>query len=115
MEHRYKGSAAPSHFRFIIPFRGAAGRGAKKRGSLAQARASCSRFNHSQAKGNQWGAAAGDHRAHARRNFAAAKGQEFQAIVENTPDQIIRYDREFRPTYINPAAAGAGGLLTDTL
>ncbi|HET6256202.1 MAG TPA: MEDS domain-containing protein [Puia sp.] len=43
------------------------------------------------------------------------KGLEFQAIVENAPDPIIRYDREFRPTYINPAAIRAGTLLTDTL
>ena len=43
------------------------------------------------------------------------KGLEFQAMVENSPDPIIRYDREFRPTYLNPAALRAGVLLTDTL
>ncbi|HEX9509237.1 MAG TPA: MEDS domain-containing protein [Puia sp.] len=44
-----------------------------------------------------------------------AKGQEFRAIVEHTPDQIIRYDRELRPTYINPAVVKAGSLLTGIL
>jgi PAS domain S-box-containing protein len=43
------------------------------------------------------------------------KGLEFQAMVENSPDPIIRYDHEFRPTYINPAAIRAGARLTDAL
>jgi PAS domain S-box-containing protein len=34
-----------------------------------------------------------------------AKEQAFRAIVENAPDQIIRYDREFRRVYVNPAVA----------
>jgi len=44
-----------------------------------------------------------------------AKEQEFRAIVENAPDQIIRYDREFRRTYVNPAVARAYGLPAETL
>jgi PAS domain S-box-containing protein len=39
-----------------------------------------------------------------------AKEQEFRAIVENAPDHIIRYDREFRRVYVNPAVAKAYGL-----
>ncbi|MDB6094402.1 MAG: sensor signal transduction histidine kinase protein [Verrucomicrobia bacterium] len=30
--------------------------------------------------------------------------QEFRTVVENTPDQIIRYDRELRRIFVNPAA-----------
>jgi PAS domain S-box-containing protein len=44
-----------------------------------------------------------------------AREQEFQAIVENAPDQIIRYDREFCRTYVNPAAAKAYGLPAEAL
>ncbi|MFL5807459.1 MAG: MEDS domain-containing protein [Roseiflexaceae bacterium] len=44
-----------------------------------------------------------------------AKKQEFRAIVENAPDQIIRYDREFRRTYVNPAAAKAYDLPAEAL
>ena len=44
-----------------------------------------------------------------------AKEQEFRAIVENAPDQIIRYDREFRRTYVNPAVAEAYGLPAEAL
>ncbi|HMG73207.1 MAG TPA: PAS domain S-box protein [Pyrinomonadaceae bacterium] len=44
-----------------------------------------------------------------------AKEQEFRAIVENAPDQIIRYDREFRRTYVNPAVARAYGLPAEAL
>src|SRR5258706_8120510 len=44
-----------------------------------------------------------------------AKEQEFRAIVENAPDQIIRYDREFRRTYVNPAVAKAYGLPAEAL
>ena len=39
-----------------------------------------------------------------------ATEQQFRAIVENAPDQIIRYDREFRRIYVNPAVARAYGL-----
>jgi PAS domain S-box-containing protein len=44
-----------------------------------------------------------------------AKEQEFRAIVENAPDQIIRYDREFRRTYVNPAVAEAYGVQAEAL
>ena len=44
-----------------------------------------------------------------------AKEQEFRAIVENTPDQIIRYDRNFRRAYVNPAVAKAYGLPAEAL
>jgi len=44
-----------------------------------------------------------------------AKEQDFRVIVENTPDQIIRYDREFRRTYVNPAVAQAYGLPAEAL
>ena len=44
-----------------------------------------------------------------------AKEQEFRAIVENAPDQIIRYDREFRRAYVNPAVAKAYGLKAEAL
>ena len=39
-----------------------------------------------------------------------AREQEFRAFVENAPDQIIRYDKEFRRTYVNPAVIAAYGL-----
>ena len=39
-----------------------------------------------------------------------AREQEFRAFVENATDQIIRYDKEFRRTYVNPAATQAYGL-----
>src|SRR5258706_8067668 len=44
-----------------------------------------------------------------------AKEQQFRAIVENAPDQIIRYDREFRRTYVNPAVLKAYGLPAESL
>ena len=44
-----------------------------------------------------------------------AKEREFRAIVENAPDQIIRYDRVFRRTYVNPAVATAYGLPAEAL
>ena len=44
-----------------------------------------------------------------------AKEQEFRAIVENAPDQIIRYDRDFRRTYVNPAVARFYGLPAESL
>ncbi|MCU1267854.1 MAG: domain S-box-containing protein [Acidobacteria bacterium] len=44
-----------------------------------------------------------------------AKEQEFRAIVENAPDQIIRYDRKFRRIYVNPAVAKFHGKPADTL
>lgn len=36
--------------------------------------------------------------------------ESFRAFVENASDHIIRYDREFRRTYVNPAVANAYGL-----
>jgi PAS domain S-box-containing protein len=39
-----------------------------------------------------------------------AREQEFRAFVENATDQIIRYDKEFRRTYVNPAVTQAYGL-----
>jgi PAS domain S-box-containing protein len=39
-----------------------------------------------------------------------AREQEFRVIVENTPDHIIRYDRNFRRTYAYPAVAQTYGL-----
>lgn len=44
-----------------------------------------------------------------------AREQEFRTIVENTPDQIIRYNREFRRLYVNPAVARAYGLPAEAL
>jgi PAS domain S-box-containing protein len=44
-----------------------------------------------------------------------AKEQEFRAIVENAPDQIIRYDRDFRRVYVNPAVAKFYGLPAEAL
>jgi PAS domain S-box-containing protein len=44
-----------------------------------------------------------------------AKEQEFRAIVENAPDHIIRYDRNFRRSYVNPAVARAYGLPREAL
>ena len=44
-----------------------------------------------------------------------AKEQEFRAIVESAPDQIIRYDREFRRVYVNPAVAEAFGVPVEAL
>jgi PAS domain S-box-containing protein len=44
-----------------------------------------------------------------------AQEQVFRAIVENAPDQIIRYDRDFRRTYVNPAVARFYGMPAETL
>jgi PAS domain S-box-containing protein len=44
-----------------------------------------------------------------------ARGQEFRAFVENTPDQVIKYDREFRRAYVNPAVAKAYDLPVEML
>lgn len=32
-----------------------------------------------------------------------ARSEEFRALVEHSPDVVIRYDREYRATYANPA------------
>lgn len=44
-----------------------------------------------------------------------SREHEFRTIVENAPDQIIRYDREFRRVYVNPAVAQAYGLPAQAL
>jgi PAS domain S-box-containing protein len=44
-----------------------------------------------------------------------ARAQEFRAFVENTPDQVIKYDREFRRAYVNPAVAKAYDLPVELL
>jgi PAS domain S-box-containing protein len=44
-----------------------------------------------------------------------ARDQEFRAFVENTPDQVIKYDRELRRTYVNPAVAEAYDLPVEAL
>jgi two-component system, sensor histidine kinase PdtaS len=44
-----------------------------------------------------------------------ARSQEFRAFVENTPDQVIKYDREFRRVYVNPAVAKAYDLPVEAL
>jgi PAS domain S-box-containing protein len=44
-----------------------------------------------------------------------AREQEFRAIVENTPDQIARYDRSGRRTYVNPAFAKSSDLPAEEL
>ena len=44
-----------------------------------------------------------------------AKEQEFRVIVENAPDLIARYDREFRRTYVNPAFNKSYDMPTEDL
>ncbi len=36
--------------------------------------------------------------------------EEYRALVENSPDVVIRFDRELRCVYVNQAIAGAPGL-----
>ena len=36
--------------------------------------------------------------------------QEFRALVENAPDMILRYDRELRHVYVNPAIESVTGI-----
>ncbi|HXU94090.1 MAG TPA: PAS domain S-box protein [Gallionella sp.] len=36
--------------------------------------------------------------------------REFRTLVENTPDVVVRYDRECRRTYVNPAWARVNGI-----
>ncbi|MCS0807415.1 PAS domain S-box protein [Massilia agilis] len=36
--------------------------------------------------------------------------EEYRALVENSPDVVIRFDRELRCVYVNPALAAAPGL-----
>ena len=39
-----------------------------------------------------------------------AREEEFRALVENSPDVVVRYDRHCRRTYVNPAYERANGL-----
>ena len=41
--------------------------------------------------------------------------QEIKAIVENSPDFIVRFDRDFRRTYVNPAFIKANGVPREAL
>lgn len=41
--------------------------------------------------------------------------QEFRALVENSPDCILRCDRQFRFLYVNPATARVSGLPSSEL
>ena len=36
--------------------------------------------------------------------------EEFRALVENSPDIVVRFDREFRHVYVNPAVEVATGI-----
>ena len=36
--------------------------------------------------------------------------QEFKTLVENNPDMIVRYDRQYRYVYVNPAVEKAFGI-----
>jgi PAS domain S-box-containing protein len=45
----------------------------------------------------------------------SAQAQEIKAIVENSPDIIVRFDRDLRRTYVNPAFIKASGLPRDAL
>lgn len=38
--------------------------------------------------------------------------QEYRALVDNVPDVVLRFDRQFRCVYMNPALAHASGLRT---
>ena len=44
-----------------------------------------------------------------------ARAQEIRAIVENSPDPIIRYDRALRRTYVNPAVIKINGVPQEAL
>jgi len=41
--------------------------------------------------------------------------QEIRAVVENTPDWIVRFDRTLRRTYVNPAFVRAIGIAKEVL
>jgi PAS domain S-box-containing protein len=51
---------------------------------------------------------------HAEELLRAREG-EIRAIVENSPDFIIRFGRELRPTYVNPAFIKANGIPKEAL
>ncbi|MFA7382046.1 MAG: EAL domain-containing protein [Desulfurivibrionaceae bacterium] len=40
----------------------------------------------------------------------AAREREFRTLAENTPDVIVRYDKDLRRIYVNPAWAMANGI-----
>jgi PAS domain S-box-containing protein len=44
-----------------------------------------------------------------------ATEQRFRAIVENTPDQIVQFDRQLRRTYVNPAVVRSLGKTAEVL
>jgi PAS domain S-box-containing protein len=44
-----------------------------------------------------------------------AQAQEIKAIVENSPDIIVRFDRDLRRTYVNPAFIKASGVPREAL
>jgi PAS domain S-box-containing protein len=44
-----------------------------------------------------------------------ATEQRFRAIVENTPDQIVQFNRQFRRTYVNPAVVRNTGQSAELL
>ena len=39
--------------------------------------------------------------------------EEFRALVENSPDIVVRFDREFRHVYVNPAVEVATGIAVE--
>jgi PAS domain S-box-containing protein len=58
-----------------------------------------------------------DEIAQLRETIAELRSREasFRAILENTPDQVTRYDRNLRRTYANPATARTYGLQVNDL
>ncbi|MGZ3857732.1 MAG: PAS domain-containing sensor histidine kinase, partial [Bacteriovorax sp.] len=52
---------------------------------------------------------------HERTATLVLKEQESRTVIENSPDTIVRYDRECRRTYINPAFAAMTGGDTSSL
>ena len=46
-------------------------------------------------------------------NEILLREKEFRTLVENTPDVIVRYDRECRRVYVNPQWAEVNGIAAD--
>src|SRR5207244_4023416 len=44
-----------------------------------------------------------------------AREREFRTLAEHTPDFIVRWDRELRRVYVNPAFAAAMGTAPEQL
>lgn len=44
--------------------------------------------------------------------FLHYKQEQFRALVENSPDIVVRYDKEFRFLYVNPSMQQATGILS---